>query len=548
MAVDKNLMTTIIDDGAYIYYDGVDAYGSRRSPTTKVLNFTSAGSSLDGSYSTGSTAVGDPFLADGMSTVDCISDAFRTPADAWDKTLPLTIEQCINIDTLDATNDRIIVCNWWTGNTVFKLEQENTGASGALKLSYYDSSSVLHTITGTTTLAVDTPYHIVITFDATNGATLYLNGEVEGTDSNGTFQDTPTSAFRVVSWAGFYSGFTTATSFDGQMSKCAIYKSELTADQVSDHHDKALSNTLQKQYNALLDTLGVKAHWPLGDAGNTGTANFEEVYARQPDSYVWDFNADNGPTMMQAGPNAEGDMMSIYCDGTTTCVVKPNTATPIGDTSGQNQAEQTIVMWVKVDEATPGVDEAHNYFGSFGTVGQSNAYLQQNNTTGYFRWGQTGTGTVLESTDNPMTAGEWHMLAATKSTSGSFRAIYLDAVEIASDTSPQTFSGTAAEIGVMCRSSNNGGTNDRHTPGYVSNVAWFGTALSQEDLQSLYDLVVDYTAGGGGGGGGKGGGKAIRARRRGGGKGGGATGNRGGGGSQRGRQAARWDRRRRRLI
>ena len=91
----------------------------------------------------------------------------------------------------------------------------------------------------TTTLAIDTWYHIVFTASSTDGKKLYLNGVLETTnpDTAGTGSTGTTSTNRIGS-----SRYGSATDWDGQIDQLRLYNGVLTATQVTELYNEIVCN------------------------------------------------------------------------------------------------------------------------------------------------------------------------------------------------------------------------------------------------------------------------------------------------------------------
>jgi len=91
----------------------------------------------------------------------------------------------------------------------------------------------------TTTLAIDTWYHIVFTASSTDGKKLYLNGVLEETNVNtaGTGSTGTTSSNRIGS-----SRYGSATDWDGQIDQLRLYNGVLTATQVTELYNEIVCN------------------------------------------------------------------------------------------------------------------------------------------------------------------------------------------------------------------------------------------------------------------------------------------------------------------
>jgi len=151
---------------------------------------------------------------------------------SWQNVASMTLEAWANITALSGS-----LSLWdrdWTGRRIFQF---NIGSDGKLDFIFWTSGGGPNFCNGTTTLAIGTTYHLVVTYNAATGvARLYVNGVEDGTltgDANPMHSgDTPLG---IASSAGGTAG-PNYNRFTGRLDEVAYYGSALSAARVLAHY------------------------------------------------------------------------------------------------------------------------------------------------------------------------------------------------------------------------------------------------------------------------------------------------------------------------
>ncbi len=163
----------VLADSPLAYWRLADSSG-----TTAV---DSAGSSRDGTYS-GTYTLNQASLLTGDSNAATYFEGGEVlaPSAAWMDTDHVTFEAIVKPTGVGASGTRWIGGrdhNGGTSDLAWRLDY----ASGKFRaICILDGSTTLRVVTGTTTIVVDTTYHVALTYDGT-ALRLYVNGASEGT-------------------------------------------------------------------------------------------------------------------------------------------------------------------------------------------------------------------------------------------------------------------------------------------------------------------------------------------------------------------------------
>ena len=126
----------------------------------------------------------------------------------------------------------------------------------SIRLGYIDEDDVWRGITGIKTLSQDTWYHVVAVKSSTTGAKLYVNGELDKSDSNLT-----KGAKLWVNTAVIGCGYGSGTApdyyyfFDGLIDELRVYKRVLSAEEIRYHYNRG----------------GPILHWKFDEGSGTTT-------------------------------------------------------------------------------------------------------------------------------------------------------------------------------------------------------------------------------------------------------------------------------------
>ena len=233
-------------------------------------------------------------------------------------------------------------------------------------------------------------------------------------------------------------------------------------------------------YAAHLLSLSPVSYWRLGEAG--GSVATDESGATD--------GTYHGSTLGQSGALASDEDTSAYFDGLDDYVDIPHA-------SGFETDQGTVQLWFRPDDASAGGHLFSKDSMDFDTGGHLSIYLDpserivvrlQSTTADYFV--QSAVGSVSDS--------NWNHVAFSFGPSG--MNLYLNGQAV--DWDPYTgglgtSSGGAGNsepiaIGASTQSSGNGSVTplDDYFRGSIDEVAFFGEALSDQDIQALYGSVL----------------------------------------------------------
>ena len=162
------------------------------------------------------------------------SSQYLTLSDTWIYSNNFSCSVWVYIHDFTPTTSIPMVLGFWgSGSYAWFIELD---ASGTPKFNAYMYGPALR-IGSTSTLALNTWYHIVFTTSSTGGKKLYLNGVLEG--NNADTQDATTTApdanfIGQSTWGNDY--------FDGQIDQLRFYNSVLTQTQVTELYNEVVCN------------------------------------------------------------------------------------------------------------------------------------------------------------------------------------------------------------------------------------------------------------------------------------------------------------------
>tara|TARA_B100001113_G_scaffold90932_2_gene72758 strand:+ start:10 stop:1539 length:1530 start_codon:yes stop_codon:yes gene_type:complete len=158
------------------------------------------------------------------------SSQYLTLSDTWIYSNNFSCSVWVYIHDFTPTTSIPMVLGFWgSGSYAWFIELD---ASGTPKFNAYMYGPALR-IGSTSTLALNTWYHIVFTTSSTGGKKLYLNGVLEG--NNADTQDATTTApdanfIGQSTWGNDY--------FDGQIDQLRFYNSVLTQTQITELYNE----------------------------------------------------------------------------------------------------------------------------------------------------------------------------------------------------------------------------------------------------------------------------------------------------------------------
>ena len=225
---------------------------------------------------------GGAFSNEYSVSFDATDDYIQVPQDSSiDKNGSMSISAWFYADTL--TSYRTIIAKR-DASTDFQFAVDGS------KFTFYNPSSGSFLL-GTTSLSVDTWYHVCVSIDVgvTNGSKIYLNGNV---DNQGTFATAnfTTAAIRI-------GDNTRSRYWGGQIDEVAYFHTALSASEVNDLRGGVSAGTLGLP--ADIEDLNPVAWWRMGDGTEAGSGT--TVYDMSDNSNNGTLT--NGPTFSSNVPS-----------------------------------------------------------------------------------------------------------------------------------------------------------------------------------------------------------------------------------------------------
>jgi hypothetical protein len=221
--VSTSYATVIKGDAPLAYY--------RLNETSGTTAQDSSGNGNNGTY-VGTPALGGPALRTGDTTAGSVSFAsgYVTEKATWTQGA-VTAECWIKPTAADLSGVPRIMGNAWTDSNGHGFMLWISGGAAAINTGW-------NTVVAPTRLQAGSIYHLVGTYNAATGITLYINGAVVANAMPG-FAPTPESGDSTTTYLGVLDasgGAGLTDNFQGSVSDCAIYNYALTAAQVSTHY------------------------------------------------------------------------------------------------------------------------------------------------------------------------------------------------------------------------------------------------------------------------------------------------------------------------
>ncbi len=259
----------VLADSPLAYY--------RLADTSGTAFVDSSGNSRDGGYvNVPILDVASLLLSDANTAADFDgTNDYGTIADgAWMDVSTITLEAWVRFDNT-ASASEVFLSRWSSvsGNQVWIMQRTS---AGKLQFDWKDSGGTTRTLTGSTTLAANTTYHLVATVDSVGVGTVYVNGVSDGTlDPAGslTVRTSATSSIFLGAHPPTPSLFT-----NGKIDEVAIYGSALSSTRVDVHYDAGVYDGIVivgqavETDSALAATVAVGAVVVVGQALETDSA------------------------------------------------------------------------------------------------------------------------------------------------------------------------------------------------------------------------------------------------------------------------------------
>jgi len=161
--------------------------------------------------------------------------------DNYDHGNPFTMSAWIRPD--DVSGTQTIMC-WGRETKGRTFTITNTKLNISCREGDYGASTVGRK--SDTSLSVDTWYHVCVTYDGSNsnsGFKLYINGTEESSYAGGTAQSANMFANVEIGRTGRSGGATTTHPFNGNIDEVALWKSELSFDEVQQIYNNGTGGT-----------------------------------------------------------------------------------------------------------------------------------------------------------------------------------------------------------------------------------------------------------------------------------------------------------------
>ena len=295
-------------------------------------------------------------------------------------------------------------------------------------------------VTSDTTITTNTWFHLVGTFSSSGTGKFYINGAKEGTDFTGVTLDGLTNNFAI---GNVYNG---GGFFDGKISNVQIWNKELIGSEVETLYNygspiKTLANIPQSS--------NLKAWYKL-DAS--------EVY--NSTTTEWSIDNNQNPSAYPSSLNFTND------------VVQSAFPAP----ASLNSSVFSYSIWVKV-LTSAGFEEV--LMGNFSGTGADIRFKGNENRI-YFR---TSYSNQTYQDEALVDDGGWHHIVAT--CDGTNLKIYVDKAKGTDGTGSYTSNTRVFKVG--------GGTQGNMQNVLISNACYFNTALSQSEIDTLYNNGTPLT-------------------------------------------------------
>lgn len=323
---------------------------------------------------------------------------------------------------------------------------------------YYTEQSAAHG------MAIDTVYHVVITWNGT-AFVIYKDGEVSRSGTSTTAMGTlGTQGIRL----GVYGDYLGAY-YSGEMDDVAVFTKTLTASEVT---------TLYEASRYIVDS---PADYP------------ETVSALEPEAY-WRFGESSGTAAIDMMLNKDGVYVGTPTLGSTSLITNDlNTAVTLNGSSQYittgvtNSVSATSVSLSVKFNSIATKQMLFSEMTSGGSTSSARVRLGINNSTNWFFSLGNGTSTYTNSTTahNLAINTTYHIVYVINGTS---IKIYVDGVKVV-DTTSTVALGTASVnpwyIGRV------GDFNGQYVNGTIDDVAIYRTALTALNVTHLYNASID---------------------------------------------------------
>jgi hypothetical protein len=313
-------------------------------------------------------------------------------------------------------------------------------------------------------------HHVVGVFQ--NGTSyLYLDGRQVASAATSFNLSATTYAWAAARASAENGGGLGQSNFRGRLAHLAVYPSALSAARVAAPYNAARAAAATYS-DLILATPGCLGYWPLNGATATDVRRRNDLTLTGtpttgvgPDGDAGDGTTWNGSSQYAMTP-ADGPYAISGRDATLECWLRRD--------SGSALASPVTVSGATGNPAPFGID-------TYG-VGGSNKWRA-------FMTGNTGGTNYLEAPDpNGYTLGRWYHLVAVYRDSTPRLGLWVDGVEVGSDTST---SGARDTGSYRLHVSRYNGSYSQYFPGLIAHVAIYGRQLTASEITARYRAGSD---------------------------------------------------------
>ena len=370
------------------------------------------------------------------------------------------------IKTTSALDQRIVGRQLQSGNRTGYILGQVASDSGKLYFQLRESSNYIDVRVDSTAFQDGAWHHVVVTYDgggAASGVTFYVDGSVAATTTNtDTLTTVPTAA--IIFCIGARNG--AAPHFDGHIDEVAVYASELTAQQVTDHFNYYIADN----YRALVFDDTPTSYWRLGEVSGFSAA--DEMPAAN------DGIINNSPTLGEPGAIKNDGNTAITFNGSTQQVNCQN----IFDF--ERTDDFTLECWIKTTATGTkwilGNEESSGNNRGYGI------YLTGSNYFGFQLVNSGPSNMITVEAQTVINDGEWHHLVATYdgSSTAAGCTLYLDGVDHPLTVVQNGLAATIVGSATFAIASRNNA--DLHIAATIDEVAVYEKVLTSTEVQEHY--------------------------------------------------------------
>lgn len=394
--------------------------------------------------------IGQAFSFDGLDDYVTVGNSINPTA--------ITYSAWIKIKSFPSASFNSIVTRNDNTDTVYTaLGVDNSG-----KLAIFASAGggeVSYSGSGTFTLATNTWYHVVMTYDSVSGLTGYVNGQV---DKNVAAAGSLNTAVRETQIG---KDPFAAPTWSGTIDDVRIYNRALSASEVNALYEMGSPSKINRSATQRL-TSNLVGAWTFDGADLL--TNVADRSGQANHGFLQNFTS----TSSAQGLGRVGQGLKF--DGVNDWVLLP-------DSSALQPSSLTISAWINYTGPIP-TDTAKVIVGLhqndilFRVKDSADAHLEATIYNGSTNQVDGGSGTAL-------TRNKWTHVLMTYN--GSVAKFWKDGVFITSTAAPTVTWEAAAGVPSIGSLQNGGG---QFFPGYIDNMRIYNTVLSTSSIQTIYEM------------------------------------------------------------